>query len=381
MRICLVCTEKLPVPAVKGGAIQQYIDGVLPFLRQEHEVTVVCRQDLALPVREERQGVRYVRVDPGRSPPDYCRSVREFLAGERFDLVEIFNRPAFVPDLAGVTQGASLVLSMHNDMFAYDRLPLETARTVLQRVDAVVTISDYVARTIDRLHPGYADKLITIRSGVDPERYRPIWTARARRQQMRRRLGMLGRPLLLHVSRLSPKKGNHVVLAAMPLVLARHPDARLLVVGSKWYGTNEVDDYATALHLLALNLGDAVRFTGFVPPAVMPEIYLAGDIFINASQWPEPLARVHFEAMAAGLPIVTTDRGGNAEVMLPEENGLLAAPYDDPAAFAEQICRLLEDRGLRERMGRRGRELAEERYTFERVARELQEVFKRCASS
>lgn len=381
MRICLICTEKLPLPPIRGGAIQQYIDGVLPYLRLHHEVTVVGRSDLRLPRGEMREGIRYVRVDPGRSPADYCERVAAFLAGEPFDLIEIFNRPAFVPALGQAAGTAPLVLSMHNDLFGYDRLPVETARSVLDRVSAVVTISDYVGRTIDELHPGYGTKLRTIRSGVDTDRFRPIWAARARRQQVRRRLGLLGGPVILHVSRHSPKKGNHLVLEAMEQILPLHPGAQLLMVGSKWYGSDELDDYALALRLLAADFGAAVRFTGFVPPTRMPDIFLAGDLFVNASQWPEPLARVHYEAMAAGLPIVTTDRGGNGEVIEPEGNGLIAAPPYEPAAFAAQTNRLLADRDLRERMGRRGRALAEERYTFRRVAAELLEVFAACASS
>lgn len=381
MRICLVCTEKLPLPPVRGGAIQTYIAGVVPYLSAHHAITVVCRTDLVLTDREEIDGVRYVRLPAGLVPEDYCRNVATYLATERFDLVVIFNRPAFVPLLVDAVGGTPLILSMHNDMFNFDRFPLETARSVLERVSAVVTISDYVRETIDRLHPGYAAKLRTIRSGVDLVRFRPWWRARARRQRVRRRMGLLGRQVVLHVSRLSPKKGNHLVLEAMEQVLQTHPRAVLLVVGSRWYGTNDPDDYTIALHLMALQLNDAVRFTGFVPPAEIPDLFLAGDVFVNASQWQEPLARVHYEAMAAGLPIVTTDRGGNVEVIEEGGNGLIARPHDHPAAFAAHIRRLLDDPPLRERLGRRGRALAEEHYAFRRVADELLEVFEACASS
>jgi len=52
-----------------------------------------------------------------------------------------------------------------------------------------------------------------------------------------------------------------------------------------------------------------------------------GDIFVCASQWNEPLARIHYEAMAAGLPIITTDRGGNAEIFEDNVNGIIIKDY------------------------------------------------------
>jgi spore coat protein SA len=371
MRLCLVCTEKLPVPPVRGGAIQTYIDAVAPFLAKVHAVTVVCRSAPELPDREERDGVRFVRVAAG-TPAEYCGNVAGYLATERFDTVLIYNRPAYVPVLAPAAGQARLLLSMHNDMFAPDRLAPETARWVLERLDGVVTISDYVRRTIDRDCPGFAGKMRTIRSGVDTDRFRPATPAE--RLAVRTRLGLPPTdPVVLHVSRLSARKGNHLLIEAMAAVRQRRPGARLLVVGSTRYGSDLLDEYGQAVHRRARDLlgEDGVRFTGFVPPAEMAPLFNAGDLFVCTSQWEEPLARVHFEAMAAGLPIVTTDRGGNAEVMEEGANGLFARPYDDPSAFAAAIETLLDDPALRERMGRRGRQLALERYPFRRVAAEL----------
>lgn len=383
MRICMICTEKLPLPPVRGGAIQAYIAGVLPFLSARHAVTVISRTDPLLPetVQPAPDGVRYLRVDAAGGPDAYFDGVALLLAQERFDVIELFNRPAHLPLLAAAAGPTPILLSMHNDMFDPDRMDADAARSVLGRSCRVVAISDYVKERIDTLYPGFSRKLVTIRSGVDLQAFVPWWRARARRQQLRKRLGLLGRPVVLHVSRLSPKKGNHLVLEAMHTVRERHPAAVLLVVGSRWYGTNESNDYTRALELMALDLNGGVRFTGWIPHGRMPDLFLTGDLFVHASQWQEPLARVHYEAMAVGLPIVTTDRGGNIEVMQEGLNGLIARPHDHPIAFADPINHLLDHPKLRERMGRCGRKLAEEHYAFHRVARELLEVLEACVSS
>ncbi|MBP2017831.1 spore coat protein SA [Symbiobacterium terraclitae] len=382
MRIALVCTEKLPVPPVRGGAIQTYIDGVLPFLSARHDVTVVGRTDPALPDREAvalagpslpqgRAGggtVRHVRLPAEGGAESYGDRAAAFLATERWDVVEIFNRPAFVERIARAAPGARLVLSLHNAMFAPHRLSPAEARRILARVDAVVTISDFIRGSIARLYPEYAGKLRTIRSGVDLERFRPGPSPQS--EALRARLGLAGRPVVLSVGRLSAKKGIHVLLEAMERVLLTHPEAVLVQVGSRWYGRDDADAYVQAVRQQAARLGDGVRMVGYVPYHEVDAYFRLGDLFVCASQWEEPLARVHYEAMACGLPIVTTDRGGNAEVVEEGRNGLLVRPCHRPEGFASAIQALLDDPDLRRRLGAEGRRMAEESFSWERVARE-----------
>ncbi|HEY3368255.1 MAG TPA: glycosyltransferase family 4 protein [Symbiobacteriaceae bacterium] len=379
MRICLICTEKLPVPPIRGGAIQQYIAAVAPRLSRAHAVTVICRSDPALPAEEMLAAVRIVRL-PAGDQGVYFRNVAVWLSEQPvFQLVVLFNRPAFAVQIAGAARGARLALSMHNDMFEPDRLTRSAGQAVLDRTDRVVCISAYVRRNIERLYPTYSHKFRTVYSGVDTVRYGPVWAKLKERMLVRQRLGLKpGDLVVLHVSRFSPRKGNRLLLDAMAQALPLCPQAKLLVVGSSRYGTNELDDYGQSFRRDAMErLNGAAVFTGFVPPADVAELYLAGDLFVVTSQWQEPLARVHYEAMAAGLPIVTTDRGGNCEVIEEGKSALVARPHDDPAAFADHIARLLEEPELRDRLGRRGRELAEERYTWDRVAGELLAIFAR----
>lgn len=369
MRIALVCTEKLPVPPVRGGAIQTYIDGVLPFLQARHEVTVVGRTDQALPDRERAGGVRYVRIPAGGGAEAYADGVADFLATERWDVVECFNRPAFVERIDAAAPGARLLLSMHNEMFQPCRLPAYRARRVLGLVDAVVTISDFIGRGIARLYPEFAGKLRTIRSGVDLARFRP--GPHPAEGELRRRYRLDDRPVVLSVGRLSAKKGIHLVLEAMERVRLTHPEAVLLQVGSRWYGRDDEDDYVRAIKRQAALLGDAVRLTGYVPYAEVDGCFGLASLFVCASQWQEPLARVHYEAMAAGLPIITSDRGGNGEVVTDGVNGLIVRPHDRVEGFAAAIQTLLDDQALRMRLGQCGRAQAEANFGWERVAREL----------
>lgn len=377
MRLLLICTEMLPVPCIRGGAIQTYIDGILPFLAVRHAVTVYSVADPDLPPSEERAGVQYVRF-PAETPTNYYRSVARSLEVEHFDWVVIYNRPKYVPHLVRAGPRARFLLSMHNEMFLPGKLDADVAEACLAQVEQVVTVSQFVANGIAELYPRYAGKVQPIYSGVDTDLFRPYWEPdrMQRRASLREEHRLTGKQVVLNVGRLSEKKGVHMLLPAMKQVLETHPNAVLLIVGSKWYGSDEPDRYVHRLMEVAGKLGDAVRFTGFVVPGRMPDLYLLGDLFVCASQWQEPLARVHYEAMAAGLPIITTARGGNPDVMEPEKNGLLIREYDNPAAFAEGIRLLLDRPDLAAEMGRYGRGLAETKYTWARVAADLLRILE-----
>lgn len=378
MKIVLVCTEKLPVPCIRGGAIQTYIDGILPYLSKEHDVTVVSVTDPNLQDKEIRNGIRYQRATPGDSDA-YYQEVANFVAQESFDWVILYNRPKYLPMVADAAPHSRFLLSMHNEMFHAKKITPELAYRCLDRVDGVVTVSQFIADGIADLFPGYEHKLNPVYAGVDLERFQPRWASglQERRASLLAEQGLEDRKVVLYVGRLTDKKGPHILLSAFPDVLEQHPSAILLLVGSKWYGKNEENEYVRTLKKQAQQLGDAVRLTGFISPDRVQDYFLLGDIFVCASQWQEPLARVHYEAMATGLCILTTVRGGNAEVIIPEKNGLLIKDYENPAAFAQPINYLLSNLDLAEDMGRNGRQLSEINYSWSRVASDILSILER----
>ncbi|MDJ1183274.1 glycosyltransferase family 4 protein [Roseofilum casamattae] len=382
MKIVLVCTEKLPVPCVRGGAIQTYIDGILPYLSKKHDVTVFSVTDPDLADSEVRDGVRYQRAAPGDSEA-YYQAVADFVTKETFDWVVFYNRPKYLPAIARLAPKTRFLLSMHNEMFHEKKIAPDLARQCLDRVEKVVTVSQFIADGIDLLFPGYREKLQPVYAGVNLEQFQPRWTplGQERRSQLLAEYGLEGRKVVVCVGRLTDKKGPHILLEAFPKVLAEHPSAVLLLVGSKWYGKNEENDYVRTLKEQATALGDSVRLTGFIKPNRVQDYFLLGDIFVCASQWQEPLARVHYEAMATGLCILTTVRGGNPEVIIPEKNGRLIEDYANPDAFATPINELLSDLALAENMGRNGRQLSEIHYSWSRVASDLLQVLEAPAPS
>ncbi|KJB84499.1 hypothetical protein AZ66_30980, partial [Paenibacillus sp. E194] len=114
--------------------------------------------------------------------------------------------------------------------------------------------------------------------------------------------------------------------------------------------------------------------TGYVQANEVHRWFCAADIFVCTSIWNEPLARVHYEAMAAGLPFLTTSRGGNPEVIL-QGNGLLVEDPENPLEYANKLNHLLANMDECKQMGLRGRRIAESRFVWQRVAQEILEVW------
>ena len=373
----MIATEKLPVPPVLGGAIQTYISGSLPYLAKSFNITVLGITDPSLPDEEFKDGIRYIRV-PGKLLALYERGIIQFLSSHSFDIIHIFNRPRLVMPVRRIAPQSKIILSMHNDMFNPEKISPIEAKSVLNEVSMIVTVSDYVGNVIRSLYPQASSKLRTIYSGVDSERFLPgnHPKMKAIRDQLRKEHDLEDKQVILFAGRLSANKGVDRLIRALPLLSEKFNNLALVVVGSNWFSQNVVTDYVAYIRSLVNQQDVPVVTTGFVSAAEIQNWFAAADLFVCTSIWQEPLARVHYEAMAAGLPIVTTARGGNREVIDIGENGFVVENPEDPANFAEKISAILSNKSLMQSMGKRGRTLAVSRYNWPRVAEEIMGVWE-----
>ncbi len=377
MKALMIVTEKLPVPPIHGGAIQTYIAGVAPILAEEYDLTLLGRTDPALPKNETIGKIKYERVPCGGDFKKYRQEVSAFLRNNSFDIIHIFNRPRLVKAVREVAPDSRIILSMHNDMFNPEKITPGEAAIAIENVERIINISDYVGSIIKGMYPQAESKLYTIYSGVDLNRFRPSDSEEAIRirEALRKKYHLSSKKVILYVGRLSIKKGVDILVRAIMELAKKHPNIALVLVGSNWYGQNKVSDYVAYLRSLAKRSSAPIITTGFVKPEEVHQWFWAGDIFVCPSQWQEPLARVHYEALASGLPIVTTNRGGNPEVIR-TKNKLIVESPEDPKSFVNKITILLNDPLLSRQMGEEGRRLAEQMFTWARVADEIRGIWE-----
>ncbi|MCL6588068.1 MAG: glycosyltransferase family 4 protein [Anoxybacillus sp.] len=377
MNIAYICTEKLPSPAVKGGAIQLMIDGIAPFIAQTHHLTIFSITDPLLPLHEIVNGIEYIRFPKETYEQDVANTLRK----RAFDVVHVFNRPAHVSQYKEAAPQSAIVLSLHNDMFSPLKITKEKAEQALKDSTMLTTVSNYIKQTVRKRYDVPEEKIRVIYSGVDDSQFIPVWTeeGKQKRNEMRQMLGLKDEKVILFIGRLSKTKGPHILIQSMRAILFHHPNTVLVIAGGRWFSENSWDDYVHKLHRLATPFGNHIRFTNYVPAQQIPHLLLSADVFVCSSQWHEPLARVHYEAMAAGIPMITTNRGGNAEIVQHKKTGFVIDDYANPAAFAEAIHYMLVHESEAEAMARRARAEVEEKFFFSHVAERFINVYEEAA--
>lgn len=185
-----------------------------------------------------------------------------------------------------------------------------------------------------------AGKIAVVSNGVDTAKFHPV-----PQHEARERLGLeRGGPLIVSVGALVERKGFHRVMECLPELRQRFPGLRYLVVG----GASPEGDWGDELRQRAarLGVGDCVIFLGAVAPESLQLPLSAADLFVLATA-NEGWANVFLEAMACGLAVVTTDVGGNAEVVRDDALGAVV-PFGDREALARAISRALERRWNRD---------------------------------
>jgi rhamnosyl/mannosyltransferase len=285
----------------------------------------------------------------------------------RADLVHL-HFPYPPGDLAALAlpEHAPLVVTYHSDIVRQRGL-LRAYRPLLawtlRRAARIIATSPHYLASSAFLRP-HAAKCAIVPLGIDVARF-----ARADQQQvaaLRARYCGNTTPLLLFVGRLRYYKGLHVLLDALPQV-----PASLLIAGS---GPEHARLVAQAARL---GISGRVHFLGDVADAELPALFHAADLFVlPAHLRAEALGLAQIEAMASGLPCVSTELGtGTSYVNLHGETGLVVPP-GDPAALAWAINTLLADPELRRRYGAAGQRRAAALFTRERMLDGVEQVYR-----
>jgi phosphatidyl-myo-inositol dimannoside synthase len=268
---------------------------------------------------------------------------------------------------------ARVVASTHGHEVGWSMLPV--ARSALRRIGDGTDIVTFVSRyTRGRFASAFGPQaaLEHLPPGVDTDRFRPDPGARA---ELRDRYRLGGRPTVVCLSRLVPRKGQDMLIRALPQIRRRVDGAALVIVGG--------GPYLDTLRNLAAehDVTDHVVFTGGVPAAELPAYHALADVFAmpcrtrGAGLDVEGLGIVYLEASATGVPIVAGQSGGAPETVLDGETGQVVNGRS-VEAITKAVGDLLADPDHAARVGACGRDWVMAQWRWDTMAARMSDLLQ-----
>jgi glycosyltransferase involved in cell wall biosynthesis len=237
-------------------------------------------------------------------------------------------------------------------------------RLVLNRADAIITVSRNLAESIIKSYNVPSQKMHVIHNGVDTTVFRPL---RNQGFELKRQLGIEDRKVILYVGNLSNRKGLTYLLEAAVTILKKIKDACFLIIGGspKWLGT-DVYEEELLTSIKAKGIEDSFLLLGTKPYLELPQYYSAADIFVLPSLY-EPFGKVVIEAMACQTPVIASRVGGIPEIVEEGVTGLLVNPGNSKE-LAHKILTLIQDTSSLSSMGRQGRNAVKNKFSWKKAA-------------
>ena len=332
MKIAILTSGVLPVPAVQGGAVENLVDIYLDYneRHQLHDITVYSIWHPSVSSSPAgalagKTSTQYVFIHgnslkaklwkaAGRllrrkgyyhdSIEYYLHEAMRQINKERYDLIVVENRPGYALTLSRHC-AVPCVLHLHNDFLYPGAYRAEEICHTFQRI---ISVSDYITGRV-RSVCREKEKCFTVHNAINLTAFQETTPV------SRQTLGLADEDFVLVFSgRLIEEKGILQLIQAISQL--RHiPRLKLLIIGANAYGKGQSPTpFTMQLQREAEALEGRIVFTGFVDYKDVPSYLKAADVAVLPSMWDEPFGLTVLEAMAAGLPLITTRSGGIPEI-------------------------------------------------------------------
>lgn len=341
-----------------GGLERLLVDFAKFHDPQRFELAFVALGELGPPADDLRQAgfsVQSLEI-AAQGKFQAVRELRQILRTGRFDILHTHNTyPQFYGALAARWAGTPTVINTQHGRGCGSGLKsLWQFRLANRFTDRIVGVSQDATELCRRQDRRSAGKMACIWNGIDVDRF----TYQEPRHA----------PTAITVGRLSPEKDLGTLLHALPYVVSEYPDFRLRIVG------DGVERRRLEYLTDSLGLRSFVEFLG--ERKDIPELLQTAGFYVSSSKT-EGISLTLLEAMAVGLPIVTTAVGGNPEILVPEVTGHLVPPLN-PDALAVAIRKMIEERPLWPDMGRAARERVETQFNIRTMVSTYEQLYLEC---
>ena len=330
MKLAILTCGMLPIPAVQGGAVENKIDFILEYndRMKLHDITVYSpwNKEASMHPAISSDVNHYVFIDVssfkaritrriyGYFHSDeyynyfieyYFEKVYAHLKRQNYDRIVLDNCPGYVCKLSQRGH-KNLVLRLGNDLL---NSTSKCHDLIFNSASRIMTCSNYIGERVATIR--HDSKIRTLYNGINVKAFNP----KKEQQISRQEVGLSEKDfVIVYSGRVNKDKGVTELIDAM-LMLRDKPNIKLMIIGSTFFANaaNE-DEFVRSLKEKARTIEDRIIFTGFVSYSQMPNYLQLADIAALPSMWEEPFGLTIVEAMAAGLPLITTKSGGIPEI-------------------------------------------------------------------
>lgn len=289
----------------------------------------------AAPEEECIEGVFFKRITLSRvykrlfkkwtrfDPYGYADRAIRYIRSVDARIVHTQNSPSLHQYIARKLKDVKTVLHLHNQLSPDGNC----------KADKIVTVSSFMADWCKKYYPGLPVDVVT--NGVDEYLYADQQSLAAWRTQL-----PADAKVLMYAGRISAEKGIDLLAKAFARIAPQHPNIYLVLVGARSHGDCDRSRYADRLEAILAPVQNQVRFIGSVLPDEMPRHYKAADLLIIPSL-NEPFGMVCLEAMASGIAVLASPKGGLPEFVQSGVTGFLIEDYGNEEVLSKQILALL----------------------------------------
>ena len=247
------------------------------------------------------------------------------------------------------------------------RRPL--VKFALKKADLITCNSELLKQEIVKLNNN-VQKIRFIYWGTDIQRFKPGPV----KEEIKERLEIIDSPAIISLRSLEPIYDVETLIRCIPFVLKKDPKAKFIIAG-KGSDEKKLKKMATDL-----NIFDNIRFVGWIPNEEMPQYLRTVNLLVSTSLSDGDLSQGTQQAMACGLPIITTDLIVNKNRIKNGENGIIF-PTKAPEILAEKIITLLRNKELRVRLGEEGRKTIKDNLDHYKEMQKVSNLYEKLINS
>lgn len=381
-KIAIISPGFMPVPAVKGGAIEQLIEYFIDGneLKHRYDIDLYTVNDKLLN-KKKYNYTNLIRIDNKQNELMWHviygvrNKLSAFLHREKtysyvrdkivkkykrnyYDVILVENNMDLYKKLYPKLTHEKIYFHLHNNVNCGDKAKTKKKTSfVLNTADEIWVVSDFLRKRLLEIDSNKKANIKVIYNGIISNDFKQL--NEVEKKKIRSKLGIKDtRVVFTFVGRLCNDKGIDKFIQAMQSLKGRK-DIEYIIVGNNFFGTSNEDAYIKNLKKLAKGLENKIHFTGYIDNKNMYEIYSVSDVVVIPAQYEEVFGVVALEAMAMSLPVIASVSGGLQEVLSSKCSLSIKRNKDFVKNLSKDILLLSLNSQLREQLGKEGKERSE----------------------